>query len=278
MGSPITVLIADGHEMMRESLSLLLGRENGVRVVGVASEGPSAVALAAATRPQVVLLDIGLPKLDGVATGQQIRAAAPATGLVLFSATDRAHYLKEFLKDDPAGKAYLLTSSLNSTRDLVRTIGDVAAGRTVLDPAMVSKLTTAQHVNLGSSLKGLTQRELQVLALMAKAHSNKSVAEVLYIQPRTVEHHISSILSKLGFQSEGEYHGRVRAVLTYLEAIGHLPLRSEYAPEPGKTVAATPAVEAGAKAPPLARAAIDTPHRAAFRRREFLTPIQGRVA
>lgn len=272
MGSPITVLIADGHEMMRESLSLLLGRESSLRVVGVASEGPSAVALAAATRPQVVLLDIGLPKLDGVAAGQQIRGSAPATGLVLFSSLDRAHYLKEFLKDDPAGKAYLLTSSLNSTRDLVRTIVDVSAGRTVLDPAMVSRLTTTQHVSLGSSLKGLTQRELQVLALMAKAHSNKSVADVLFIQPRTVEHHISSILSKLGFQSEGEYHGRVRAVLTYLEAIGHLPLRSEYAPEPTVAIAAAP--KESASRPAIAPRPAPDP----IRRREFFAPLQGRVA
>lgn len=278
MGGPITVLIADGHELMRESLSVLLGREAGLRVVGVASEGPSAVALAAATRPQVVLLDIGLPKLDGVVTGQQIRTAAPSTGLVLFSAMDRAHYLKEFLKDDPAGKAYLLTSSLNSTRDLVRTIIDVAAGRTVLDPAMVSRLTTSQHVSLGSNLKGLTQRELQVLALMAKAHSNKSVADTLFIQPRTVEHHISSILSKLGFQSEGEYHGRVRAVLTYLEAIGHLPLRSEYAPEPGASTGQTAAAESAQRTAVVSSRAVEVATREGFRRREFFAPLQGRVA
>jgi DNA-binding NarL/FixJ family response regulator len=293
MGNPVTVLIADGHEMMRESLSLLLGSEPGVRVVGVASEGQSAVALAAATRPQVVILDIGLPKLDGVVAGQQIRTAAQGTGLVLISAHDRARYLKEFLKDDPAGKAYLLTSSLNSTRDLIRTIVDIAAGRTVLDPAMVSKLTTSQHVSLGSNLRGLTQRELQVLALMAKAHSNKSVAEVLFIQPRTVEHHISSILSKLGSQSEGEYHGRVRAVLTYLEAIGHLPLRSEYAPEPGTNGQSAPAVAPTAAAASAAAANAGQPalngtravpsfrepsFRDPFQKREYFTPLQGRVA
>ena len=139
---------------------------------------------------------------------------------------DRAEYMKEFLKDDSAGKAYLLKTTLNSTRDLVRTIQDVAVGRTVLDPAMVSKLTTSTNVRMGSELKGLTNRELQVLALMAKAHSNRSIAEILYIQPRTVEHHISSILSKLGFNADGEYHGRVHAVLTYLDATGQLPLKS----------------------------------------------------
>lgn len=237
MVGPTTVLIADGHEIMRESLSLVLGRESSLRVVGIAAEGPAAVALAAATTPDVVVLDIGLPKLDGIAVSQQIRATAPNTGIVLLSAHDRANYLKEYLKDDPGGKAFLLTTTLNATRDLVRTIQDVAVGRTVLDPCMVSKLTTSQHVTLNSTLNGLTQRELQVLALMARGHSNKAVSEILYIQPRTVEHHISSILSKLGFTSEGEYHGRVRAVLAYLDAIGQLPLKSESGLEPAPVAA-----------------------------------------
>ena len=103
--------------------------------------------------------------------------------------------------------------------------------RTVLDPVMVSKLTSSPNVQINSSLKGLTRRELQVLshmahmAHMAQANSNRSIAEALYIQSRTVEHHISSILAKLGFNANGELHGRVHAVLTYLDATGQLPLK-----------------------------------------------------
>lgn len=225
MGQQTTVLIADGHEMMRESLSMILGRDSAVRVVGVAADGQAAVAMCAAIHPDVVILDIGLPRLNGIEAGRQIRGASPATGLVLLSVHDRAEYMKEFLKDDSVGKAFLLKGNLSSTRDLVRTIQDVAVGRTVLDPTMVTKLTTNQNVKVGSRLKGLTNRELQVLALMARAHSNKAVADILYIQPRTVEHHISSILAKLGFNSDGDTHGRVHAVLTYLDATGQLPLK-----------------------------------------------------
>lgn len=226
MVDQIHVLVADGHELMRESLSLLLGREKLINVVGAVGDGHAAVAMAATTRADTVILDIGLPRINGIEAAQRIRNHRPGTGIVLLSSHDRAEYMKEFLKDDSAGKAYLLKATLNSTRDLVRTIQDVVQGRTVLDPAMVSKLTTTTNVRLGSELKGLTNRELQVLALMAKANSNRAIAETLFIQPRTVEHHISSILAKLGFNADGEYHGRVHAVLTYLDATGQLPLES----------------------------------------------------
>lgn len=225
LGEPIRVLVADGHELMRESLRILLGRDDLVDVVGAVSDGHAAVAMAAATHANAVILEIGLPRMNGIEAGRRIREHSPNTGLVLLSSHDRAEYMKEFLRNDSAGKAYLLKSTLNSTSDLVRTLQDVVVGRTVLDPAMVSKLTTNANVRVGSELRGLTNRELQVLALMAKAHSNRAIAEILYIQPRTVEHHISSILAKLGFNADGEYHGRVHAVLTYLDATGHLPLK-----------------------------------------------------
>jgi len=191
----LRIVIADGHELMRESLSLLLGREDSVEVVAAVADGPAALAAASENRPDAIIVDIGLPKINGIEVSSKIRGTLPETGIVLISSHDRAEYMKEFLKDDSAGKAYLLKATLNSTRDLIRTIQDVCVGRTVLDPAMVSKLTTSTNVRVGSELKGLTNRELQVIALMAKAHSNRAIAEILYIQPRTVEHHISSILA-----------------------------------------------------------------------------------
>jgi DNA-binding NarL/FixJ family response regulator len=264
MGQQTTVLIADGHEMMRESMAVILSRDTAVRVVGVAADGQAAVTMATAIHPDVVILDIGLPRINGIDAGRQIRQSAPATGIVLLSAHDRAEYMKEFLKDDSVGKAFLLKGNLSGTRDLVRTIQDVAVGRTVLDPTMVTKLTTNQNVRVGSRLKGLTNRELQVLALMARAHSNKAVAEILYIQPRTVEHHISSILAKLGFNSDGESHGRVHAVLTYLDATGQLPLKQPDVPEPADRTAAAPgAVRLPADVPGRISAFSPVPRRAA---------------
>jgi len=115
------------------------------------------------------MMDLALPRINGIEAARRIRETVPGTGVIILSAHDRAEYMKEFLKEDSAGKAYLLKESLNSTRDLVRTIQDVAVGRTVLDPVMVSKLTSSPNVQINSSLKGLTSRELQVLSHMAQA-------------------------------------------------------------------------------------------------------------
>ncbi len=221
-----TVLIADDHELMRESLVVLLGREAGVEVAGVATDGRSAIAMARSLQPRVAIIDVSLPVINGLQVARQVRLDSPRTGIIMLSTHDRGEYLKEFLRDDSAGKAFLLKSTIRSTKDLLRSIEDVIAGRTVLDPAMVTKLTSDDTVRVSGALKALSPRELQVLGLMAKAYSNKAIADTLFIQPRTVEHHISSVLSKLAFNGSGDRHGRVFAILTYLEATGQLPTLS----------------------------------------------------
>ena len=220
----ISILIADDHELTRESLAVLLDREPGIEVVGVAADGRTAISMAKSLQPTVAILDVNLPLINGIQVARQMRVDSPRTGLVMLSNHDRGEYLKEFMRDDSAGKAFLLKATLRNTRDIVRSIEDVTAGRTVLDPAMVSKLTSDDGVRLRGALKNLSPRELQVLGLMAKAHSNRAIAEALFIQPRTVEHHISSVLAKLGFNSNGAKHGRVFAILTYLESTGQLPV------------------------------------------------------
>ena len=233
-----TVLIADSQELTRESLTVLLNRDPSLEVIATVADGKSAVSVARSLRPRVAILDVGLPHLDGLQAARQIRIDTPDTGIVMLSAHDRAEYLREFMKDDSSGKAFLLKSALNSIGELVRTIEDVCVGRTVLDPSMVSKLTTAGVAKVGGSLRVLSRREVQVLSLMAEAYSNRAIAQALFIQPRTVEHHISSILAKLGFTASGDRHGRVHAVLTYLDSTGQLPLRSDSAEEPWDRFAA----------------------------------------
>jgi DNA-binding NarL/FixJ family response regulator len=218
-----TVLIADDHELMRESLVVLLGREPGLEIAGVATDGRTAIAMGRSLQPRVAFLDVNLPLINGLQVARQIRLDSPRTGIIMLSAHDRGEYLKEFLREGSSGKAFLLKNTIRSAKDLTRSIEDVLAGRTVLDPAMVTRLTSDDSVRVSGALKSLSPRELQVLGLMARAHSNKSIATTLFIQPRTVEHHISSILAKLGFTGSGDRHGRVFAILTFLEASGQLP-------------------------------------------------------
>jgi len=227
-----TVLIACSQELTRESLTVLLNRDPSTEVVGTVADGKSAISTARLLRPRVAIIEVDLPCIDGLQASRQIRVDTPDTGIIMLSTHDDDEYLREFLKDDSAGKAFLLKSALNSVDELVRTIEDVSAGRTVLDPSMVSKLTTNGVAKVGGSLRALSPREAEVLALMAKAYSNRAIAQALFIQPRTVEHHISSILAKLGFNASGDRHGRVHAVLTFLDATGRLPLRIDSPEEP----------------------------------------------
>ena len=102
----------------------------------------------------------------------------------------------------------------------MRTMHDVAAGRTVLDPIMVEKLTVQKGIPENSPIRDLTRREMEVLSLVAKACTNSTIASILYIQPRTVEHHINSIFSKIGISADSGQHARVQAVLSFLKASG----------------------------------------------------------
>ena len=132
----ISVLIADDHELTRESLAVLLDREPGIDVIGTAPDGRSAISMAKSLQPTVAILDVNLPLINGIQVARQMRVDSPRTGLVMLSNHDRGEYLKEFMRDDSAGKAFLLKATLRNTRDIVRSIEDVTAGRTVLDPAM----------------------------------------------------------------------------------------------------------------------------------------------
>jgi DNA-binding NarL/FixJ family response regulator len=171
-------------------------------------------------KPDVVIMDVKMPGINGISAAQSIREVYPEVGVILLSAYDDSEYIREFLKDDPRGKSYLLKHTLGRMDELVRTIHDVAAGRTVLDPIMVEKLTSQKGISDNSPLRSLTRREIEVMALMAKACTNGTIASILFIQPRTVEHHINSIFSKLSIAPENGQHARVQAVLAYLKATG----------------------------------------------------------
>ncbi len=218
--SRIKVMIVDDQEVIREAFGMLLSAEPSVDLVGALADGESAIQMVPVLKPDVVIMDVKMPGLNGISAAQRIRELYPEVGIILLSAYDDSEYIREFLKDDPRGKSYLLKHTLGTMDELIRTIHDVAAGRTVLDPIMVEKLTSQKGISENSPLKDLTKRELEVLALMAKACTNSTIASILYIQPRTVEHHINSIFSKLGIAPESGQHARVQAVLAYLKATG----------------------------------------------------------
>ena len=217
---PIKVLLVDDQEVVREAFGTLLAQVPSVEMVGTLGGGEDALTMVPVLKPDVVVMDVKMPGMDGITASRHLREQHPEVGIILLSAYDAAEFIREFLKDSPKGKAYLLKHTLATMDELVRTIHDVAAGRTVLDPIMVEKLTSARGLAENSPIRDLTKRELEVLALMAKTCTNSTIASILYIQPRTVEHHINSIFSKLGIAAESGQHARVQAVLAYLKATG----------------------------------------------------------
>jgi DNA-binding NarL/FixJ family response regulator len=213
----IRVLIVDDQEVIREAFGMLLDSDPSVTLVGALGDGETAIEMVGTLEPNVIVMDVKMPGINGMEAARIIREQHPDIGIILLSAYDDSEFIRGFLKDDPKGKAYLLKHTLGTMDELIRTIHDVAAGRTVLDPIMVERLTSQKDISQNSPLRDLTRRELEVLSLMAKACTNATIASILFIQPRTVEHHINSIFSKLEIVSENGQHARVQAILTYLK-------------------------------------------------------------
>ncbi len=214
----IKVVIVDDQEVVRDAFGTLISEEPTIELVGALSDGEQAVHMVPILEPAVVIMDVKMPRLNGIDAALQLREKQPDLGIILLSSYDDSDYIRRFLKEDPKGKAYLLKHTLGTMDELIRTIHDVAADRTVLDPIMVEKLTAQRGIPETSPLRELTRRELEVLSLMARACTNATIAGILYIQPRTVEHHINSIFSKLEINADSGQHARVQAVLAYLKA------------------------------------------------------------
>jgi NarL family two-component system response regulator LiaR len=187
MVSEITCLIADDHEVVREGLRLSLSRTPHIRVIGEASDGEAAISLAERRRPDVVIMDIRMPGLDGLEATKEVTERLPGTEVLLFTAFGERSLLGRGL--DAGARGYLLKEASSDT--LVRAIEKVANGEAYVDPALMPTFLTRDSQDL------LTPRERQILQLLADGMSNAEVAAKLYISQETVKSHVRHILAKL---------------------------------------------------------------------------------
>lgn len=202
MSEVISVLIAEDHETVREGLKLIVDTQPDMRVVGEASNGREAIRLAQEFAPDVLLMDVSMPELNGLKAAAKLKRIAPEIKiLTLTRHTDQA-YLQELLEAGVSG--YVLKQS--AAADLLRAIRAVAAGDNYLDPAMTGKIFS-NYVEKSSKLRGdtrgekLTERESNVLRQIAWGYSNKEIAERLDISIKTVEAHKANALKKLDMHS-----------------------------------------------------------------------------
>ena len=188
MAEEITCLIADDHEVVREGLRLALSRSQRIRVIGEAADGASAVALAERRRPDVVIMDLRMPDMDGLEATELIAGKAPGTAVLIFTAYGERSLLQRGLESGALG--YILKETPHET--LVRAIEKVAAGETFVDPGLMAEVVSAR-----GQPDILTPREREILQLLADGMSNVDVAQKLFISQETVKSHVRHILAKL---------------------------------------------------------------------------------
>ncbi len=188
MADEISVLIVDDHEVVREGLRLSLLRSPQIRVVGEAPDGETAIALAGRRRPDVIIMDLRMPGMDGIEATEEILKQAPDTAVIVFTAYSERALLSRSLES--GAKGYILKEAPHET--LLRAIEKVAGGETFVDPALMPNLIQGRDGG-----DALTQREREILQLLADGMSNADVAQRLFISQETVKSHVRHILVKL---------------------------------------------------------------------------------
>ena len=205
---PIRVAVVDDHEVFRQGLTMLLGVEDDIEVVGAAGDGVAATELAASTAPDVILMDVRMPKGSGIEACVAIKEVTPTARIIMLTVSDEEADLYDAVKNGASG--YLLKSS--SIDEVAQAVRLVADGQSLISPSMAVKLLDEfkqisrsdpqQVVNTR-----LTDRELEVLKLVAEGLGNREIGKRLFISENTVKNHVRNILEKL------QLHSRMDAVM-----------------------------------------------------------------
>jgi signal transduction histidine kinase/DNA-binding NarL/FixJ family response regulator len=215
---PMRLAIAEDSGLFRTSLALLL-EAYGAQVTASASSGPELIAAIRPDPPDVVILDIRMPPSftdEGIRTAAELRGRYPPLGILVLSTYAETGYASQLLEAVSTGVGYLLKDNVTDAGALMDSLARVAAGQTVLDPTIVRRLLHRNRTP--SKIDMLNERERTVLRHMAEGRSNVGIARELYLSPRTVETHVTSVFTKLGLDQSDNENNRVRAVLAFLRS------------------------------------------------------------
>jgi DNA-binding NarL/FixJ family response regulator len=210
------VVVADDAVLFREGLSRVL-TEAGFEVTAQVGDGPSLLDQVRRDPPDVVVVDIRMPPThttEGLDAAREIRERHPQVGVLVLSAHVEAGYALRLIEDGAVRAGYLLKERVADLAELADAVRRVAAGGLVVDPSVVARLVARQRVR--NPLDDLTDRERDVLAVMAEGRSNQAISERLYLSPKTVEAYVRGVFTKLGLEQGADDNRRVLAVLAFL--------------------------------------------------------------
>jgi DNA-binding NarL/FixJ family response regulator len=213
------IVIADDELLLREGLERLL-REAGHNVVGKVGTADELLRKVRLTSPDVAIVDIKMPPShtdEGIEAAQQIRSTHPETAVLVLSHYLDSRYALRLMEQHPSGVGYLLKERVSDVALLTDALARLHEGESVIDPTIVSRLV--HRAPEASPLDELTDREREVLSLIAEGRSNKGICDQLYLSPKTVEAHVKHVLQKLDIDESPSDHRRVLAVLAYLRGV-----------------------------------------------------------
>ncbi len=216
---PLRLVIADDHLLVREGVRRLLEADPDLEVAAVCGDLDSLLAAVEAEHPDVVVTDIRMPpgnSDEGIQAAERLRTTNPDVGVVVLSQYATPSYALALLEGGSAGRSYLLKERVQEPDQLVAAIRAVATGGSVIDPKVVEALVAEDARGEQSPIRGLTERERDVLREMAAGKSNAAIGESLFLAERSVEKVIHSIFMKLGLTWEPSVNKRVKAVILYL--------------------------------------------------------------
>jgi DNA-binding NarL/FixJ family response regulator len=216
---PLRVVLADDSYLLREAVGQLLDSDAAVELVATCSDGEELMAAVEEHRPDAVVTDIRMPPSgddEGIAIANRLRETHPQVGVVVLSQYTDPRYGIALFEGGSDGRAYLLKERVRDREHLIAALEAVAGSGSVVDAKVVDALIAARVQAAHSPLAELTQRELEILAHIARGESNQAIAESLFLTKRAVEKHINTIFMKLGLTRAESVSRRVKAALIYL--------------------------------------------------------------